>query len=116
METVAGLGLLVDPSGGAMVLLQSPLEAPGIVLGRIAGGGLLSLGIACWCARKTPSEPASRGVAWGFLAYNVVVCVTLVWAGIPLGSSALPALSAAALHGALGAALLGALLGGGRLQ
>lgn len=114
LETVAGLGLLVDPPGGVMVLLRSSLEAPGIVLGRIVGGGLLSLGIACWCARKTPSAPASRGVAWGFLAYNVVISVTLVWAGIPLGSGALPALSAAALHGALGAALLGALFGRGQ--
>ena len=111
LETVAGLGLLVDPRGGALVLLQASLEAPGVVLGRIAGGGLLSLGIACWCARKTPSAPASLGVAWGFLAYNVVVCITLAWAGTALGSRALPALGAAALHGALGAALLGALFG-----
>jgi hypothetical protein len=81
LETAAGLGLLVDPPGAAWALLRSSLEAPGVVMSRIAGGGLLSLGIACWCARKTPSAQASLGVAWAFLAYNVVVSATLAWAG-----------------------------------
>ena len=80
---------------------------------RIAGGGLLSLGIACWWARHTPSSPASRGVAWAFLTYNVVACCTLAWAGPALASGGLPALGAAVLHGVLGAALLAALLARG---
>src|SRR5512137_2645374 len=52
LETLAGLGLLVDPAGGAAALLGSPLEGPGMTIGRIGGGGLLALGIACWLARK----------------------------------------------------------------
>ncbi len=105
------MGLLIDPSGGALVLLRSSLEAPGVVVGRIAGGGLLSLGIACWCARKTPSAPASRGVAWAFLAYNVVVCATLAMAGVAFGGGVLPAWAASLLHGLLGAATMWTLLG-----
>jgi len=109
LETVAGLGLIVDPAGGASALLGSSMEGPGIVIGRIGGGGLLALGIACWLARKTPEAPASVGVAWAYLAYNVVTCITLAWASVTLGGDSLPAVGAAVLHGVVGAALLGAL-------
>ena len=114
LETVAGLGLLVDPAGGASALFGSSMEGPGVAIGRIGGGGLLSLGIACWLARKTPTAPASVGVAWAYLAYNVVTCVTLAWASVALGGGSLPALGASVLHGVLGAAVLGALLGRGQ--
>jgi hypothetical protein len=110
LETVAALGLLVDSPAVVSILLQSRLEAPGEVIGRIAGGGLLALGIACWFARKTPLAPASLGVAWALLAYNVVACVTLAWAGTAMASGGLPALSASVLHGLFGSALLGTLL------
>jgi hypothetical protein len=111
LEIVTGLGLLLDPAGGAMALFGSSLEGAGVAIGRIGGGGLLSLGIACWVARKTPMSPASIGVAWAYLAYNVVACVTLAWAHVALGGGSLPALGASVLHGVLGAAMLGALLG-----
>jgi hypothetical protein len=114
LETLAALGLIVDSPGVALILLQSRLEAPGEVIGRIAGGALLSLGLACWCARNTPSAPSSIGVAWALLAYNVVACVTLAWAGTRMVNGALPALSASVFHGLFGAALLGTLLRRGR--
>jgi len=113
LETVAGLGLLVDPAGGAMALFGSSIEGSGIAIGRIGGGGLLALGIACWLARKTPEAPASVGVAWGYLAYNVLTCTTLAWASVTLGGDSLPAVGASVLHGVVGALLLGALLGRG---
>jgi len=114
LETVVGLGLLVAPSALASLLLRAPLAGPGMVIARLAGGGLLALGIACWCARTTPAAPASLGVSWAFLAYNVVACVTLAWARPALADGGFPALGASVLHGVLGAALLGALLGRGR--
>jgi hypothetical protein len=109
LESVAGLGLIIDPAGGASALLGSSMEGPGIVIGRIGGGGLLALGIACWLARKTPEAPASVGVAWAYLAYNAVTCITLAWESVTLGGDSLPAVGAAVLHGVVGAALLGAL-------
>jgi hypothetical protein len=111
LEIGAGLGLLVAPSLAAMILLGSSLEMPGIIIGRLAGGGLLALGIACWQARKTPLVPAGLGVSWGFLVYNVVACITLAWAGVTLGREALPALGLALVHGVLGVAVLAALAG-----
>ena len=114
LETVAGLGLLVDPAGGALALFGSSMEGPGVAIGRIGGGGLLALGIACWWARKTPTAPASVGVGWAYLVYNVVTCVTLAWATVALAGGSLPALGASVLHGVLGVAVLGALLGRGQ--
>ena len=109
LETGVGVGLLVAPSALASFLLQSPVMGPGLVLARLAGGGLVALGIACWGARKAPSAPGSLGVSWGFLAYNIVACVTLARAALTSGG--LPALGASVLHGVLAASLLGALLG-----
>lgn len=109
LETFAGLGLLIDPAGGASALFGSSMEGPGIAIGRIGGGGLLALGIACWLARKTPTAPASVGVAWAYLVYNVVTCVTLVWAIVTIGGSSLTTVGASVLHGVLGAAVLIAL-------
>jgi len=113
LEAGAGLGLLIDPAGGASALFGTSLEGPGIAIGRIGGGGLLALGIACWLARKTPEAPASVGVAWAYLAYNAVTCITLAWASVVLGGGSLPAVGASLLHGVVGAVLLGTLLGRG---
>jgi len=114
LETGMGLGLLVAPSMLANLLLRSPLSGAGVVVGRVGGGAVLALGIACWCARSTPLSPAGLGVAWGFLAYNLVACVTLAGAGLAPASGGPLSLGAAVLHGVLGAALLKALLGRGR--
>jgi hypothetical protein len=114
LETVAGLALLADPPRVASLLIQSTLDPSGVVVARIAGGALLSLGIACWRARGTPSAPASLGVAWALLAYNAVACVTLAWAGTAMPGAGPPALAASVLHGLFGAALLGTLLRRGR--
>lgn len=114
LESVTGLGLLLDPAGGASAFFGSSVDGAGAAIGRIGGGGLLALGIACWLARKTPMAPASVGVAWAYLAYNVVACATLVWAGVTLPGSSLTAQGAAVLHGVLGAAMLFALLGRGQ--
>ena len=114
LEAVAGVGLLVAPSAIASFLLRSSLAGSGVVVARLGGGGLVALGIACWGARKTASEPASLGVSWGLLVYNIVACVTLAWTSAALVSGGLPALGASILHGMLGASLLTALLGRGR--
>jgi hypothetical protein len=84
-----------------------------VVVARIGGGGVLSLGIACWSARGTPSSPAGLGVARAFLAYNLVACAILALARTPLPGG-LAALGASVLHGLLAAALCTALFGSGR--
>ncbi len=115
LEVPVGLGLLVIPSILAELLLASPLEGAGLVVARIGGGGVLSLGIACWFARGTPSTPAGLGVARAFLAYNLAACGVLFAAYPPLPGGA-AALGAAILHGVLATVLLIALFGSGRAQ
>ena len=109
-EGVTGLALLLSPSVVAAALLRSGLDAAGVVIGRLAGAGLLSLGIACWSARSTSSAPASVGVAWAVLVYNVAACATLAGAAAALAGDGLPALGISVLHGGFAAALLMALL------
>ncbi len=108
LEIPVGLGLLVAPSPLASLLLAAPLTGAGLVVARLAGGGLLGLGIACWFARSTPTTQAGLGVAGALLIYNVVACVTLALALPEPGSRALT-LGAAVLHGLLAVGLLGAL-------
>jgi hypothetical protein len=112
LETGVGLALLVDPSALASLLLQSPLGGPGVVIARLAGGGLLALGIACWYARGAPLTPAGLGVSRAFLAYNLVACAILALARPPFPGG-LVALGASVFHGLLAAALLTVLFGPG---
>jgi hypothetical protein len=99
----------VAPSPLVSLLLGAPLTGTGLVAARLAGGGLLALGIACWFARSTPTARSSVGVAVAFLIYNLVACVTLALATpVPVGRF-LP-LAASALHALLALGLLVALV------
>jgi hypothetical protein len=113
LETLAGLGLVVSPSPLVLLLLGAPLSDTGIVVARLAGGGLLALGIACWYARATPITRAGIGVAVAFLAYNIVACVTLALAQ-PVSTNRALLMGAAALHGLLAIGLSAALVVGNR--
>ena len=111
LEVPVGLGLLIAPSALATLLLGAPLTGAGLVVARLAGGGLLALGIACWFARSTPTVPSSLGVAGALLIYNVIACITLSLALPPDPRSHALTLGAAILHGLVAAGLLAALAG-----
>ncbi len=82
-------------------------------MNRLAGGAIFGLAIACWAARKTPLAPASLGVSWGLLAYNVVGCATLTMAALGISNGATVTVFGAIVHGGLAAAQLRALLARG---
>jgi hypothetical protein len=105
---------LYHSSGTLCMNLGEPLSGAGLVVARLAGGGLLALGIACWFARSTPAVPASLGVAGALLTYNVVACITLALALPPEPGSYALTLGATILHGLLAVGLLAAL--GARLR
>jgi hypothetical protein len=109
MEIPVGVGLLIAPSALATLLLGAPLSGAGLVVARLAGGGLLALGIACWFARSTPVATSSLGVAGALLIYNIVACVTLALALPPEPGSYALTLGATILHGLMAAALLASL-------
>lgn len=91
VELVAGLALLGTPSLVSSILLGTPLEsAPGLIVARIAGAGLLSLGIACWFARGEEPNAAAKLIV-AMLVYNAAGAIVLAYArvGYGLGSAIL---------------------------
>ena len=80
IEGTTGLALMTAPSVVVRLLLGSEISGAGIPLGRVAGFGLLSLGIACWPGRGTAGNttPALRAM----LTYNSLATLYLLSLGI----------------------------------
>jgi hypothetical protein len=82
VETAIGVTLLLSPSLVAGLLLGVSLDAPaGLIVGRVAGAALLSLGSACWLARDDEPSRARRGLIAAMLLYNCVGGAVLAAAG-----------------------------------
>jgi hypothetical protein len=82
-EAATGLTLLAYPPIVVRVLFTADVTGAGILVSRIAGIALLSLGVACWPS-GTPGQPA-----YGMLTYSVVVTLYLVMAGAGGGAGLL---------------------------
>jgi len=79
IEVGTGLALVLSPSVPVALLLGVSLDTPGgLVVGRIAGAALLSLGVACWLARNDALSGAARGVIAEMLLYNAGAVAVLV--------------------------------------
>ena len=101
-ETAAGLMLLVSPTLVVAFLLGASLDAPAaLVLARLAGAALLSLGCACWLARNDGANRAVRGLVAAMLLYNGGAVAVLASAGARASLVGVLAWPAVALHAAL---------------
>jgi hypothetical protein len=99
IEAATGLALMTMPSVVGRLLLGVEISGASIPVGRVAGFGLLSLGIACWPGRAptTSTPPAFRAM----VAYNSLATLYFLRLGIG-GEWVGPLLwPAAALHGIL---------------
>jgi hypothetical protein len=99
IEAATGLALMAAPSVVVRLLLDAEISGASIPLGRVAGFGLLSLGLACWPGRDATANtaPAFRAMA----TYNPLATLYLLWLGIG-GEWVGPLLwPAVALHGVL---------------
>jgi hypothetical protein len=102
VEVGTGLALLLAPSAPVAILLGASLDTPaGLMVGRITGAALLSLGLACWLARDDEQSQAATGLIAAMLLYNTAVAAVLVYAGIGLGLSGIGLWPAVLLHAAL---------------
>jgi hypothetical protein len=72
IKAVTGVALIIDPSFVSRVLLGIGLVGAGIPVGRVAGLGLLSLGLACW-----PNAGGTVQAARALFTYNLLTALYL---------------------------------------
>ncbi len=76
-EAATGVALMVVPSLVGRLLLGTDLSGIAVVVGRVAGISLLSLGIACW-----PGKAPTRTSLCGMTTYGLLVTLYLACLGI----------------------------------
>jgi hypothetical protein len=102
VETPIGLMLLLSPALVVPFLLGTSLDAPAaLVVARVAGAALLSLGGACWLARDDGPSRARRGLVAAMLLYNSVAVAVLASAGAGVRLVGVLMWPAVALHAVL---------------
>jgi hypothetical protein len=113
LEVAIGLALIIDSSLIARLLFGSGVSGTALALGRVAGLGFFSFGLACWPSSEHRSQaPALRGL----LCYNLLVTIYLLYLGILGEWVGVLLWPAAALHGVLTLLLIRACLKTERTQ
>jgi hypothetical protein len=79
VEAVTGLFLLAFPHLLAKLLLGVAVTGVSIVIGRVAGIALLSLGVGCWFGRQ---ELSCGWALAAMLLYNALVTLYLAFVGL----------------------------------
>ncbi len=85
LEVAAGLVLILAPSVFVHLLLGSDISGTGSMVGRVAGVGLLSLGIACWPGADNSGTRVQS--LYAMLTYNFLVAAYLAYLGAVRGFS-----------------------------
>ena len=102
LEAAAGFALAASPSLLIPLLIGSPLDTrSGLVVGRLAGVALLTLGLVCWLARNDQQSRVTAGPVAAMLFYNVAVAALLAYARLGLDLSGIGLWPTVALHAAL---------------
>lgn len=98
-EGATGLFLLAQPSVVVALLLGEADSGPALlVVGRVLGAALLTIGIAAWQGRGDPEGSAQQGLLGAVLIYDVAAAALLAHAGMVLNLSGLALWPAAAGH------------------
>jgi hypothetical protein len=101
-EAAIGLALLGLPLVVVSLLLGGSLDTPAaLVVARVTGAALFSLGVACWLARNDQPSRAAAGLIAALMLYNAAAVAVLVHAGLGLGLSGIGLWPAVVLHAAL---------------
>jgi hypothetical protein len=97
-ECLAGLALIVVPGAAAAVLLGAEPDSVGLMIGRVGGFALLSLGIACWGARSDAGGSARTGTLTAITFYNFGAGLLLAAFAATGNARGMPVWVAAVLH------------------
>ena len=97
LEMMTGAALIADPNLVSLLLLGVGLSGGGIAVGRVAGLGLLSLGIACW----SPGADATAQTTRALLTYNLLAALYLAYLRIDGGFAGYLLWPAIVLHALL---------------
>ena len=81
---------------------ESSSDAFVLVVVRLFGAGIVSLGLVCLKARDDLMSPAGKGVMYGFTCYNVLAALVIIWAGLATGLGGVLWWLAGLGHGILG--------------
>jgi hypothetical protein len=104
LEAGAGVALMGEPSAMATLLVGAPLATPAAVsVARVGAAGLLSLGVACWLARRDAHSIAASGLVAAMLLYNVGTVAVLGAAGLQLRPTGIGLWPAVIVHAAMAA-------------
>ena len=116
VETPTGVMLLLSPALVVAFLLGASLDAPAaLVVARMAGAALISLGGACWLARNDGPNRAGAGLVAAMLLYNSVAVAVLAHAGAVARLVGVLAWPVIALHAALAVWCIACLRSGRRV-
>lgn len=86
VEAGAGFVFLVLPSVAAKLLFGASLGAPtALMVGRLTGAALVTLGIVCWLAQFDVKSRATIGLVIAMLFYHLAAFAILGSAGAGLG-------------------------------
>jgi hypothetical protein len=77
IEAATGLALMVDPLIFSQLLLGAEISGAAIAVGRVAGFGLLALGLAGWPGAGNAARPLRA-----LLTYNVLIVLYLLLLGV----------------------------------
>lgn len=101
LEFTTGIAMLVAPSQVAKLLLENGLDSPQLmVLARITGAALISIGVSCW-STKNLDAAARASLIRSLLIYNVAVPAVLIYAAITFGMRGLAFWPGCVVHSAL---------------
>jgi hypothetical protein len=103
-ETATGLALAGFPLLVITLLVGESLETPAaLILARMTGAALISLGVACWLARSDTGSRAARGLVGALLFYNAAAVAVLMYAGAGLRLHGIGLWPTVVLHAAMAA-------------
>ena len=104
VETATGLLLLLWPALIFALLFGWRQPAPEtLLIGRVAGAGVISIGVASWPARRGTRTPGELGVLAGVLTYNMLAALLLTFAGAGLKMAGIALWPAVVYHAVLAA-------------